>query len=205
MKYLRKFVVILILLVIGSGNLSAFAQEDVAQGDFPEPLEEELKKLKLSILKASLGECQEKLVPIYDIEIMKFMKFLETNFQNKSSTSSLVNIAIARFSQYKRVLESEFAMLAPKYSTSEGVKEYETEFAAYGRCKEITELYTNLAKEHMVRHIKNTSAQKKTTLLLEKFKAINSKLRDLNMEIAEMYSFFMTLRNKLPGFLKECL
>jgi hypothetical protein len=40
-----------------------------------------------------MSQCQSALTPIYDIELKQFMEFLEKNFQNKSSTSSLTNIA----------------------------------------------------------------------------------------------------------------
>ena len=53
-------------------------------------------------------------------------------------------------------------------------------------------------------HIRNTSAQKKTTVMIEKYKAINNKLRDLNLAIAQMYGFFGTFKEKLPSFTQYC-
>jgi hypothetical protein len=177
----------------------AFAQEDIPQ---------ELLDLKAQLIeqvpKESLEKCQETLVPLYDIETMTFLMFLDTTFQNKSSTSSLVNIAIARYAEYKKAIRSYYKKLSPEYTVDEGAQVFKDQFNVYSLCGTISDSYLDLAKQHMIEHIKNNVATKKTTMLLEKYQSINDKLRDLNMEIAEMYSFFVTFKNKLPFFVENC-
>jgi hypothetical protein len=58
----------------------------------------------------------------------------------------------------------------------------------------------------MVNHIKTTSSEKKATIMVEKYKSINDQLRSLNFNMAQMYSYFATFKNKLPGYLgNQCI
>ncbi|MBD3360203.1 hypothetical protein GF366_00205 [Candidatus Peregrinibacteria bacterium] len=181
----------------------SFYHSAYAVTPIPEEFEERLEEAKQTVPEFELRECQ-KIVEIYDYETLSFLKFLEQHFQNKSSTSSLANIAIAKYSQYKNAINSIFAELAPEAS-SEELDRYETAYSNYSKCIKITNTYIDLTKDILMMHIKNNTTQKKTTILLEKYHALNNRLRDLNMAVAEMYSFFATLNNKLPGFLKECI
>ncbi len=153
----------------------------------------------------SFSECKNTLVPIFDIETLEFFNFLDKHFKNKSSTSSLANTAIARYSDYKKKIDGHMDQVALQFSASYDVSLYEAESEALLQCEEIKDSYLRLVKDQMIRHIRSNSVAKKTTMLLEKFEEINEQLRELNMAIARMYSFYMTFKNKLPGFLKECL
>lgn len=151
-----------------------------------------------------LGECRAVLSQVYDAEVLKFLTFLEDNFSNKASNTSLTNVAIVRYTQFKGAIEKEFARLAPN-GTEEDPNVTAIEFTSYQRCSEITDLYLEMGKDAMMKHIKATAAAKRTTVMLEKYKAINDKLNDLNFEISTMYSSFVTFKNKLPGFLTKCI
>ncbi len=193
---------------------------------------EEIAKLKEQLQNdigtTSITECQNTLVPVYDLELMEFLRFLELNFQNKSANSSLTNIAIQRYSEFKRNIRQNFNSLQPgltAYSDpipnvsdviAEGLVPLsrlgsdfkgitQDEIAAYQACAQITDSYLDLAKSRMIEQIKNTNAQKRTTMMVEKYQAINTQLRELNSQIARMYGYFMTFKEKLPGFLQECV
>jgi hypothetical protein len=153
--------------------------------------------------------CGENLSAAYDIELAEFLEFLEGNFQNKSSNTSLVNIAIARFSEYKKNLNILFNTLNPSAAISGmgGITANTTanELLAYDNCLGLKEFYLDAAKQKMIDHIKTNTAQKKTAIFVEKYQAINSRLRDLNLAIAKMYGFFMTFKEKLPFFIEQCI
>ncbi len=193
---------------------------------------EEIAKLKEQLQNdigtTSITECQNTLVPVYDLELMEFLRFLELNFQNKSANSSLTNIAIQRYSEFKRNIRQNFNSLQPgltAYSDpipnvsdviAEGLVPLsrlgsdfkgitQDEIAAYQACAQITDSYLDLAKSRMIEQIKNTNAQKRTTMMVEKYQAINTQLRELNSQISRMYGYFMTFKEKLPGFLQECV
>lgn len=184
-------------------------------------------KLESDISTTSMTQCRNVLVPAYDLELVEFLKFLETNFQNKSANSSLTNTAIRRYSEFRLSIRQKFNKLQPGLSIDpasvsisevigEGLVPFtrlgsdfkptgQEEIAAYQACSKITDSYLDLAKNRMVEQIKTTSAQKRTTIMVEKYKAINTRLRDLNTEISRMYGYFMTFKSKLPGFLQECV
>ncbi len=194
-KHLSKIIIAFIILSLQMGFLTTYAASS----------EEEFQEIKAT-LKEEIGKnpirfCQQSLVPAYDVELMDFLKFLEANFQNKSSNSSLTNIAISRYAKYKNSIEALFAELRPGVDG----ETYDRENPSYVECSKISEGYISLAKTKMIEHIKNTNAQKKTTIMLEKYQAINKLLRDLNFRIAEMYGYFMTFKEKLPGYLQECI
>lgn len=190
---------IIFLLFLSSFSASiAFAAE---------PLPKELIDLKAALaadLKNSAYDtCQSKLVPLYDLEMLTFFKYLEETFENKSSNSTMVNLAIVRFTRFKGALNDEFFDLRPIVGSE--VKNYAEIFAGYKLCGQIKDTYIALGKEKLIEHIKKNNAQKKTTMLLEKYKSINQRLRDYNQTIAEVYSGYVALNNKLPGFLRKCI
>ena len=157
------------------------------------------EELKSTLIEGGIQSCKKNLSRALDVEFYDFLKFLEVNFQNKSSNSSLANIAIGRYRDYKLNVENLFAQIKAVEGT------FAQQNAAYLDCIVIKDEYLKLAKSKLLEHIKKNSAQKKTIVLLEKYQAINSKLRDLNVEIAEMYASFMTFKERLPGFLQECI
>lgn len=160
---------------------------------------------------AKMSDCQSALAPIYDIELKQFLEFLDTNFQNKSSNSSLTNIAIARYQDYKENLNNLFARVNVGVSdymslnetdpTQNGVLAQQS----YAACSDLKTAYFDQAKKAMIDHIKKTAAVKTTTIMLEKYQAINSQLRDLNTAISQMYGYFMSFKVMLPGFVESCL
>ncbi|MFC1615503.1 hypothetical protein ACFL21_00025 [Patescibacteria group bacterium] len=188
------------IIIIGMGA-TAVASELSSQF---EEIEDQLVRILDNDPTAT--DCRVKLVPIYDAELIQFFDFLDQTFKNKSSTSSLSNLAIAKYRLFKKGLEKQLIKL--EYSTSEDAENvalYQTEFEAYSECSQITDVYVALAKQRMIEHIQTTNYQKKTSMLAEKYKSINSKMRDLDFEVAQMYAFYLTFKNKLPGFLSECI
>lgn len=167
--------------------------------------EEEIALLKERIGEIPIGECQETLVQAYDLELTEFLKFLKTNFENKSANSTLVNIAIQRYSEYKIRLQNMFGMLQADVIASGDSNQYRRELESYGNCRIVMDDYIALAKTKMIEHIKNTSSKKKTTIMLEKYGAINERLADLNLAMAHVYANFVQFKNKLPFFNKNCV
>lgn len=160
------------------------------------------KAILLNILvKAGMTQCNNSLAPIYDLELKQFMDFLETTFQNKSSNSSLMNIAIARYQKFKDRLNDLFSQVGATDSDTDYVEAQNS----YGLCSDIKNEYFDKAKKVMIEHIKKTTAIKTTTIMLEKYQSINSKLRDMNTSISQMYGYFMSFKSMLPGFVVKCL
>jgi hypothetical protein len=175
-----------------------------AEADYLKFKEDIAPLLQEGLTNKSAFDCQSTLVNLADLELYHFLMFLDQHFQNKSDNSSLTNIAIARYANYKLALEDNMAKLTPggKDSTSSN---FASEISAYADCKEINDSYIEVGKDKLLERIKNTSAQKKTTIMVEKYKAINDQLRELNLSISKMYGYFKAFSDKLPGFLRECI
>lgn len=179
---------------------------------------DKLETIQARLKQSSVLNCREKLTAEYDQYAADWLTFLQTNFENKSSTSSLSNIAFAQFSVVKSDME---AMLKVYYDQVQGENPagagegegtegeegeeaavstnfYTSYLAAYSECQEMTEAYIDRFKQAMMEYMKATSGQKLTTMLVEKYQAINLKLRDLNFQIAQMYGFFKSFADKLP-------
>lgn len=165
---------------------------------------EELRaQYKAKLIKDPIAFCQTNLVPALDLEQQEFFNFLDIHFQNKASNSSLTNIAISRYAEHKRTLQDLLAIVKPGGTTNTAL--YKQEAAAYIDCQKSVDVYTAQAKDKMIEHIRKNTAQKKTTIMVEKYQAINGKLRELNLKIAKMYGLLMTFKEKLPGFVKKCI
>lgn len=154
------------------------------------------------------GTCGIVMQDFINEENIKFISFLERNFLNESADTSLMNIAVARYKEYKIALDTRLQELNPDNpngGTSGEASLYLEELNSYYDCLEMTENAKTFIKGYMISHIKKNSSQKKTIIMVEKYQAINLKLRDLHFEIARMYALFETFKNKLPFFLSECL
>jgi len=184
----------LVLVICGVLIFTGVASAKTSQFDDIEA------ELELAVPAAQLSNCAEALVPIYDIETLNFFEFLDSTFKSKNSTDTMVSLAIARYSEYKKKLKDVLETTSP---ASGGLQDQE--FQSFRKCTEITETYLKMAKQRMISHIKSNSAQKKTTILVEKYQAIDERLRKTNFAIAEMNAFFQTFKNRLPGFIRKCV
>ena len=197
-------IILLITLVLMQFTFTGavWAEEYVSKAS--EQYKELKTNLATSLRDLPLRDCRATLTQIYDIETLEFFEFLEANFENKSSNSSLINIAIARYRDYKHTVYAYLDMLSPS-STAVSGSNLLSESEGYLLCRKLADSYVQLTKEQMINHIKSTNYQKKTTILTEKYHAINDELRSLNLVFAQLYAHFMTFKNKLPGFLQKCI
>jgi len=53
-------------------------------------------------------------------------------------------------------------------------------------------------------HIKTTANAKRAAVILDKYEAINEKLRVLNNKLAEMLGYYLTFEKKFKGFVPTC-
>lgn len=192
---MKKIILSLLIWILAFSGVSAAAT--------PEEQIATLKQgLALQVANLPLEDCRNTLVPIYDLELIELLRFLEIHFQNKSATSSLSNTAIARYSEFKQNIQFHFNQLTPGL---EQAAANQNEFVAYEKCSKITDTYLDMGKRSLIDHIKTNSAQKQATLMLEKYKSINNQLRELNLRVSKMYGYFMSFQAKLPGFLQQCI
>lgn len=159
---------------------------------------------KARIETGSLAECANNLVPVFDIEMLKFLAFMEENFRNKDANSVLMDVAFERYARFKINIQTEFNKISAKTSQEQLERTNTIEFNSYLKCAEISDAYIDLGKTQLLTYIKNNSGQKRTTALVEKYNAINGKMAEMNFSIAELKAYFLRFQNKLPGFVRSC-
>ena len=192
----------IIFLLIG--NVHAQSPDENLAG-LKSQLQPLIDSLSETVSENALQKCQETLTPIFDAETLIFLQFLDTHYRNKSANSSLNNIAIAKYSEYKKAINIHLENLKAKSVDDGEALRLSDEFNALLECNGLAAAYTDLSKVKMLEHIRTTTYEKKTTMMLEKYKSVNDDLRDLHFKIAKMYAYFATFRNKLPGFLSSCV
>jgi len=169
---------------------------------FASPEDDQLRVQLQKMFDASgMTQCRTALAPLFDLELKQFMEFLDTTFQNKSNNSSLTNLAIARYQGFKENLNQLFSQVSINNSDENIIAAQD----AYALCANVKDEYFTQAKKVLIDHIKKTAAVKSASIMLEKYQAINSKLRDLNTAIVQMYGYFMTFKSVLPGFISKCI
>ncbi|PKL36619.1 hypothetical protein CVV38_01815 [Candidatus Peregrinibacteria bacterium HGW-Peregrinibacteria-1] len=191
----------LVFVVLTMNTMSSFANSyERAQSQFSE-IEATLTN---QLGNSKLTNCINDLVPLYDIATVKFLSFLEENFQSKNANSILVDIALKRFVQYKQYLDEVVLLMEVQPSfNGEALQSYE-EFSSLQQCVGLSKAYQDMVKAQMVSYIKANSSQKKTSALVEKYEALNSRMGEMNLEIAQMKGYFLSFKNRLPGFIKSC-
>jgi hypothetical protein len=201
LKFLNKILCVAFITSLVVFPATSYAD---AETDYLQFKSEIAPLLQKGLADKSTFDCKTTLVNLADLELYHFFVFLDEHFQNKSANSSLTNIAIARYANFKIALDDNMAKLTPGGKDTT-VTSFADEISAFEDCKQINDSYIEIGKDKLIEKIKNTSAQKKTTIMVEKYKAINDRLREVNLKISKMYGYFQAFSDKLPGFLRECI
>ncbi len=186
----KKLVVTVLLagmLVFGNG-LVLWAQPDpsstAAQGIAPEGAENIV--------------CQAEMELYLQGELKSYRAWLEQHFQNKSSTASLLDSALGRYSQFREGAYKHYE----KYFPHQGALQL-TEGLEPGACRKMIEDATATARRLLESKARSTSAVKKTTALIGKYQEINGKLRLLNQTFLTMKAYLTTFSDKLPCYVSK--
>ena len=164
--------------ISGSAIVSKAAVDSVVKGesDLPE---------KSTTAQVS-NKCESVMKNVAVKQLKGFMDFLETNFQNKSSTSSLLNLAFAQY----RVMRRELFITYNKYYPNQGA----------------SQIVTGVEPAACLKILNETSGVKKSTALLQKYQSINDLLGVLHQQFIFLKGYLDTFSTKLPCYVKEqCL
>jgi hypothetical protein len=147
----------------------------------------------------SYDTCTTVLTPTFEWRTLEFAAFLDVHFQSKKNNTYLIDEAITAFREYKKTIMQELG----KFETGTFVTYKQAE--ALDACVRLSEKYISDAKNMLRDHVLTTSRVKEQTALLDKYKTINSKLRDMNSLIGKIVGSFAGFNNKLPAYVKDCL
>lgn len=142
--------------------------------------------------------CQIELRQYFDTAMRDYRNFLETTFQNKSSTSSLLDTAFAHYKEFRTAAMNKYAQYLPQQGAgqlSEGLQP--------GACLAIVEENLAEARRLLESRARTSSSVKKTTALISKYQEINNQLRTLNQSFITMKAYLDTFAAKLPCYIKK--
>lgn len=147
------------------------------------------------------NKCEPEMKKIAANKLKDFRDSLEKNFQNKSSTSSLLPLALGKYREVRRELYNNYA----EYYPNQGAVQSAVGLEPAGCLKIIGDTLSD-ARILMRKHAIKTSGVKKSTALIEKYKAVNDMLGTLHQQFALLKGYLDTFANKLPCYVKEqCL
>jgi hypothetical protein len=181
--------VALAIIFFSSSALSLTRAEDGQQT----PLQQEA-----SSSEAEFVSCQEPMKEAIIKNLDEFRDFIDQHFQNKSSTSSLLEDAFKKFDELFVDLDSVIVKHFPKNVHQMAA------MADISTCISLRDDALAQARSFIVTKAEATSTVKQTTALLDKYKAINDKLAALNLTMVNFKSLMETLAVKVPCYLDKC-
>jgi hypothetical protein len=167
-----------------------------------DPLIEDLSK---KVPDVALTNCLTTLDPLFQMETIEFIQFLDSHYSNKVATSSLNDIALMRYQQYKRQLKSYLLNSTPKDKVETESNQLLKEYEQFKVCDDISSAYIEVARVKFVEYVRTNVYLKKATMVQESMVPINEGMRELLFSFTKMYGYFLTFKDKLPGFLSDCV
>jgi hypothetical protein len=144
--------------------------------------------------------CTDAMGKFADYELGKFREFITQNFQNKSSTSSLLENGFGRYKEFRTLLYDKYYAFYPQqgaYQLTEGI--------GSNACMSVVNDFLMKARNELNARAVQTSTVKKATAMIQKYQQINSKLATLNRTFLTMKSYLDTFADKLPCYIiKSC-
>ncbi len=72
-------------------------------------------------------------------------------------------------------------------------------------CQGVIDEHVEANERVLVTQVASSSAGKKTTALLEEYKWLNEKLRDMTTDVGYVNAYLKKMSDMFPGFLKQCI
>lgn len=128
----------------------------------------------------------------------RYGDWMESHFNNKSSSSSLLDDAFARYGELRRSLYERYETYGPTQSAL-----FLTEGLEPGECRKLVEDELDNAKRMLEQKALTTSTVKKTTILISKYQEMNGQLRNLYQSFITMKKHLDTFSDKLPCYIRK--
>ncbi|MBN1494321.1 hypothetical protein JW911_01135 [Candidatus Peregrinibacteria bacterium] len=145
-------------------------------------------------------KCMTDIKPYLDDKNKKFREYLNEHFQNKSTNTSLLDLALKRLELHKKDLRDKFASYYPQSGFELQSKVLDTL-----ACYQMVEDEIRFSEELLKKYFTQTSTIKTSSAIMEKIQNINKKLDELNTSITQLYSKWENLKNIVPCLIEECL
>jgi len=142
--------------------------------------------------------CEPGMKDFASKEMQNFNQFLDTNFQSKDSTTTLLAIAMNKY----RDMKNELNTALTKYVPNNGANATVTN-GQLTKCQDIIDQTLSDAKNLLKTHAVRTSGVKKSSALIEKYQQINAQLADLFQQFMYMKAYLDTFASKMPCYQKS--
>jgi len=184
-----------VILLATFGVQMTFSATEPGSGDAANPNPTSAVTADTSELET---QCITEMNSFIEVQFADYKIFMEENFRNKSSTTSLLPNGIARYEQYKADLLKKFDEF--KDSHNEGGVQLD-QLSRLVQCR--TNAFESIrgARSLLELQAEATSNVKKATAILDKYQQLNAKLRNLNLEFMRLKVNLDTFSEKLPCYL----
>ncbi|MBD3270860.1 hypothetical protein GF376_05030 [Candidatus Peregrinibacteria bacterium] len=193
-----------LVIILIFGNAIGINGEQIAFAE-PEELVVTDPQTGIEYYSGEENPCQKELPKYAEKRLADFQEYLEIHFANKSSTSSLLDEAIIAYEEFK----NDIYVQLQKYQQPPYINTRDAELIKQGRilfaCQQNAEEYIEKASTMLQMRAETTSQIKRSTAFLEKYKQINSKMRDLNLNALKFSVHLTTFDQKLPCYLANCI
>jgi hypothetical protein len=149
-------------------------------------------------------KCITDLQAFGEKEMVKYRQFMEEHFANKNSTTSLLDTGIDRYTQLENDFRSKYQEIFQEQVGNSGARNY-LQGQYFSACQQVLDDYLAEGRKLIEMRATTTSTIKKTSVFVEKYKQINAKLREMNLEVLRMSVNISTFEQKLPCYLKNCI
>jgi len=144
------------------------------------------------------NQCVPEMDAYIKVELGRYREFMTTNFQNKSSTTSLLDLGMGRYRELRAALYNKYNTYFPK----QGALQL-TEGLVPSTCFELVNKALADARNQLKTRSFQTSTVKKATALIHKYQDINAQLSTLNRTFFTMKAYLSTFAAKLPCYIKK--
>ncbi len=145
--------------------------------------------------------CREKVLPVLQEEYKLLETWMEQHFLNASSNRELLTQAVQRLKQFERKTFAHFNevfVIPPGETSVDAAKAYE-------RCSDILFDAQSQTRDILKSSVVSNTQVKKNIQIIQKYKAINSKLKALNNEMGFLQGYLNQLNSKVPCYLQQCV
>lgn len=178
-------VALMILMVFSNSTEFSYAVPSPTPTDAPEP-------------KMPTAYCVVNMGKFIEVESGKYRKWMKQHFENKSSTTSLLDTAFGKYSEFRKSLYIEYA----KYYPQQGALQL-SEGLAPNECLNNIDKALVDARSTLRNMATSTSTVKKTTALLTKYQDINAQLRNLDQSFLTMKKHLDSFADALPCYISK--
>ena len=142
--------------------------------------------------------CTDGMRPFIAEQTNNYYQFLEQTFQNKDSSSSLVDISTEKYREYRKILTDKWQTYYPQGGQTFAIAGVEP-----GACRALVDEALSEARMAIQQKATTTAVVKETSALLEKYQSINSELRDLADTVIKFKANLDVFTNKVACFVKS--